>query len=134
MFGSLDISVSALVAQRTRLDAISANIAGMDAIVDERGENNPYKRRVPIFAVGDPSTGSATGVHVREILEQPAFREVYDPTHPLADVRTGTYLAPDISEAMEMVSALEASRAYEANITVVEASKSMMNTALRLLA
>ncbi len=134
MFGSLDISVSALVAHRTRLDAISANIAGKDAIVDETGANSPFRRRVPIFAVGDPSTGNAAGVHVREILEQPAFRRVYDPDHPLADAATGTYLAPEISEAMEMVSALEASRAYEANITVVEATKSMMNTALRLLA
>lgn len=134
MFGSLDISVSGLVAQRTRLDAISANVAGKDAIVDEHGNNVPFKRRVPIFAVGDPSTGSASGVHVRDILQQAAYKDVYDPGHPLADPKTGTYLAPDISSAMEMVSALEASRAYEANITAVEATKSMMNSSLRLLA
>jgi len=134
MFGALDVSVSGLVAQRTRMDAISANLAGKDAIVDENGENHPFKRRVPIFEVGDPGHGREMGVHVREILQQPAFKRVYDPKHPLADKRTGTYLAPDINVAMEMVSALEAARAYEANITVVEATKSMMNTSLRLLA
>ncbi len=134
MFGSLDISTSALVAERTRMDAISANIAGRFALEDAEGNYAPFRRRMAIFASGDPSSGSTDGVHVREIaIDQSALRKVYDPGHKFAD-RDGYVGYPNIDPAIEMVNALEASRAYEANITAAEATKAMMQGALRLLA
>ena len=134
MFGSLDISASALVAQRTRLETISANMANKDAIYDAQGRYAPYRRRVPLFAHGDPASGSAQGVHVKEILlDQSPFVKRYEPGHPNADSQ-GYVQYPNIDSSMEMVNALEASRAYEANVTAAEATKSMLQTALRLLA
>ncbi|MGB0768698.1 MAG: flagellar basal body rod protein FlgC [Phycisphaeraceae bacterium] len=133
MFGALDTSTSALVAQRTRAQAISANIANQNANFDANGENNPFQRRIAVLAPGDPSTGNPSGVHVREILLDPHFKEKYDPTNPTADER-GYIKSTNVDPMMEQVNMLEASRAYEANIAAAEATKSMIQTSLRLLA
>ncbi len=134
MFGSLDISTSALVAQRTRMEVISANLAGRYALEDADGNYAPFRRRMAIFASGDPTTGSAEGVHVREVaVDEGDLRRVYDPGHKFAD-KDGYVGYPNIDPAIEMVNALEASRAYEANITAAEATKAMMQGALRILA
>ena len=134
MFGALDISTSALVAQRIRLETISANLANRNSIYNADGQYEPYRRRIPIFAPGDPATGNDKGVHVAKIdFATGPLRKVHDPTHPDAD-RDGYVGYPNIDPAMEMINALEASRAYEANITAAEATKNMMQTALRLLA
>ena len=134
MFGSLDISASALTAQRTRLNVVSANLANRFTTHDAEGNVAPYRRRIPVLASGDPATGSGAGVHVREILLDDApFKRVYEPGHPAAGP-DGYVKYPNIEPANEMINALEASRAYEANITAVEATKSMINSALQLLA
>lgn len=134
MFGALDISTSALVAQRIRLEVISANLANRDAIYDAQGNYNPYRRRIPIFAPGDPVSGRPEGVHVARIdIDRSEFRKVFDPGHPAADA-DGYVSYPNIDPAMEMVNALEAARAYEANITAAEATKAMIQSSLRLLA
>ena len=72
MYGALDISASALVAQRTRLNVISANIAGKQALLNADGEYEPYRRRFAVFAVGDPSRGISDGVHVQSIEIDPS--------------------------------------------------------------
>ena len=128
MIGALDTSTSALVAQRTRAEAISANLANKDANYDKNGENNPFQRLIPILSPGDPSTGNPHGVHVKEILLDPEFNEKID---PVTGERTRT---TNINPMMEQVNMLEASRAYEANIAAAEATKSMIQTSLRLLA
>ncbi|MFW6059647.1 MAG: flagellar basal body rod protein FlgC [Phycisphaeraceae bacterium] len=134
MFGSLDISTSGLVAQRTRMNVISANLANSDSIYDAQGNYSPYRRQMAVFAPGDPSRGSEQGVHVREIaLDEAPLRRVHDPGHPEADA-DGYIFKPNVDPTMEMVNALEASRAYEANITTAEATKSMMQRSLSLLA
>ena len=134
MYGALDVSTSALVAQRTRMNVIAANMANMNTTHDADGDANPFRRRIAVLASGDPSGGSDMGVHVREIAMDPApFRKVWAPSHPDADEK-GYLSYPNIDSSMEMVNALEASRAYEANITAAEATKSMLNAALQLLA
>lgn len=134
MFGALDVSTSALVTQRTRMEVIAANLANSSAIYDAQGRYSPYRRRVAILATGDPTGGGREGVHVQKILlDQSPLRKVYDPGHPEADEQ-GYVGYPNVDSAVEMVNALEASRAYEANITAVEATKSMMQASLRLLA
>ena len=134
MFGSLDISASALVAQRTRLEVIAANMANKESVLDADGNYAPYRRRFAVFAPGDPTSGSDAGVHVKEImLDMSDFQRKLEPGSPVADA-DGYVNYPNIDSAMEMINALEASRAYEANITVAEATKSILQTSLRLLA
>jgi flagellar basal-body rod protein FlgC len=135
MFDALDISSSALTAQRTRLDTIAANIANLNTTRNAAGEHVPYRRKFAVFAPGQSDDPSKAGVHVAEIHEDDGkFREVLDPTHPDADPKTGIVLFPNIDLSVEYVNALEASRAYEANVTTMETTKSMINSALRLLA
>ncbi len=134
MFGSLDISASGLVAQRTRLEVTAANLANKDAIYDAKGNYSPFRRRIAILSAGDPDGGNALGAHVREIkLDSNPFRMVHDPDHPAAD-KDGYVKYPNIDSANEMVNALDASRAYEANIAAAEATKTMIQSSLRLLA
>jgi flagellar basal-body rod protein FlgC len=134
MFGILNTSTSALVAQRTRLETIAANMANSNTIYDAEGNYAPFRRRIAVFSPGDPTTASKQGVHVSNILLDDApLRKVYEPGHPNAD-KEGYVQYPNIDSTMEMVNALEASRAYEANITAAEATKSMMQASLRLLA
>jgi flagellar basal-body rod protein FlgC len=130
MFDTLDISSSALQAQRTRLDTIAANIANMNTTVDATGKNNPYRRRFAVFAPGQPDNPSAAGVHVHQIREDAsAFRQVPDPNNP------GQFIKyPNVDLSIEYVNALECSRAYEANVTTMEVTKSMLNASLRLIA
>lgn len=134
MFDTLDISSSALSAQRTRLDTIAANIANLNTTRDAAGKPNPYRRRFAVFAPGQPDNPSAPGVHVGQIaLDPSSFRKAYEPNHPDAD-KEGNVYYPNIDLSVEYVNALEASRAYEANVTTMEVTKSMMNATLRLIA
>lgn len=133
MYGSLDISTSGLVAQRMRMDVISANIANKDVVLNADGEYEPYRRRIPMLAEGDPTSGNAQGVHVAAILEdQSAFMMRLEPDSPYAD-EDGYVQYPNIHLATETMNAMEASRSYEANIAAIEATKSMIGLTLELL-
>lgn len=139
MFGALEISTSALVAQRIRMDTIAGNLANAFTTVDKYGNASPYRRRVALFEPTNPAgTASKAGVHVARIVEDPSGpRMVYDPGHPLAikgGELDGYVLYPNVDVGTEMVNAIEAMRAYEANITVMEVTKSMISASLRLLA
>ncbi|MDG2423709.1 MAG: flagellar basal body rod protein FlgC [Phycisphaerales bacterium] len=133
LFGALDISSSGLVAQRQRLTAIAGNIANIETLVNAEGEYAPYQRRIPVFATGDPATGSGQGVHLSDImLDESPLQMRYEPDSPWANEQ-GYVGYPDISLVIEQMNAMEASRAYEANITVAEATKSMYSIALEIL-
>lgn len=136
MFGSLDVSTSALVAQRIRMDTIAGNIANAQTVVRDDGLPGPYKRRVAVFEVGDGQGGA--GVHVSEVREDPSPGHfVYEPSHPHAiqsGPRQGYVEYPNIDPSIEMVNAMLASRAYEANVAAIEVTKSMISSSLRLLA
>ncbi len=139
MMSSLDISTSALVAQRTRLNAISGNIANISSLVDESGKPSPYQARQVVFQTDEStSTGEAAGVKVSEVMidqSEPLYR--YQPEHPLA-IKEGEwqgYVAyPNIDLTTQMVDAMESTRAYEANIGVIEISKDMSRQRLAILA
>jgi flagellar basal-body rod protein FlgC len=134
MFGSLDTSTSALVANRIRMETVAANVANANSITDETGANNPFRRRFALLSAGDPSTGSDRGVHVQQIaLDDAPFQLRHQPGNPLAD-ENGYVKYPNINPIFEQVNALEISRAYEANIQAAEATKAMMQSSLRLLA
>lgn len=137
MYTAMDISTSALIAQRTNLDVIAGNIA--NSYTTRGADGTAYRRRVAIFAEGNPAAGkSAPGVHIRSIERDPApFRKEHNPSHPDAiqsGPDRGYVLMPNVDPSTEMVNAMMAVRAYEANVTVMEISKTMAAAALRLLA
>ena len=139
MLRALDISTSALVAQRIRLNAVSGNIANISSLKDENGEAKPYQAREVVFETDDSvSISGAAGVKVAEIKTsdaEPRYR--YDPTHPLAiqeGERKGYVAYPNIDLTTEMVNAMESTRAYEANVGVMEITKNLGRETLTILA
>jgi flagellar basal-body rod protein FlgC len=134
MFDVLDMGASGLMAQRTRLDTIAANIANANTTHDVNGQPNPYRRRFVLFAPGQPNDPSKPGVRVDSIQQdQSPFVKRFDPGNQDADEQ-GYVSYPNIDMSVEYVNALEASRAYEANISMMEVSKAMINATLRLIA
>ena len=133
MFGALDISTSGLVAQRVQIDTIAGNIANAKSTERADGKPGPFLRRVALLSAGDGHGGA--GVHVESVMEDTNIKPkgVYDPGHPHADEK-GIVYYPNVDMATEMVNAMVAVRAYEANVTAMEATKSIMASTMRLLA
>jgi flagellar basal-body rod protein FlgC len=139
MLNSLDVSASGLIAQRTRLDAISSNIANMSTTRDENGELKPYQARFVILETDQqlqtPSGG--IGVKVKSVEKEeiePAYK--FEPNHPHAikeGPRKGYVAYPNVNMNAEFVDALLATRAYEANIGVMEVTKNIGQQSLRIL-
>ncbi|MBN2445918.1 MAG: flagellar basal body rod protein FlgC [Phycisphaerae bacterium] len=132
MIDSLDISSSAVVAQRTRLDVIAGNIANADVTRQADGRIEPYKRRFVEFMTGDGRGGA--GVHVSGVQEShTGFKSRYDPDHPDANAE-GIVQFPNVSITMEYIDAMEATRAYEANLAMLNVTKGMLRDTIRLFA
>ncbi|MBT4502531.1 MAG: flagellar basal body rod protein FlgC [Gemmatimonadetes bacterium] len=159
IFDALDISGSGLSVQRRKLTAIASNLANVDTTRTDQGGPYKRRRVVMLEAPkmskfstllsreksrlrrtehehmleGDPRPGEffiGSGVLSQEVREEPIKpRMVYDPNHP--DAREdGMVLYPDINTITEMVDMIAASRAYEANVTVMSAAKDMINRSL----
>ena len=133
MFGALDISTSGLIAQRVQIDTIAGNIANAQTTRRTDGKPGPYMRRVALMAAGDEEGGP--GVHVTDVVEdtQSQPRLVKDPGHPDADAR-GIVAYPNVDLSTEMINAMVAVRAYQANVTAIEATKTIIGNTLRILA
>jgi flagellar basal-body rod protein FlgC len=132
LFSSLDISASALRAQRIRQSIVANNLANANTTRGEGGE--PYRRQEVIFETGVPGKGIMGGVHVAEIrADQSDFVRAYKPGHPDAD-ENGMVRMPNVNAIIEMVDMMTAMRSYEANVTAMDATKAMFSQALRLLA
>ncbi|OPZ96085.1 MAG: Flagellar basal-body rod protein FlgC [Planctomycetes bacterium ADurb.Bin412] len=130
MMEAIDISTSGLVAQRIRMNTIAMNMANIDSF---NPDGTPYQRRSVEFQTGSGARDrSGQGVHVAAIRQEAVYRKEYDPSHPYADA-DGYVSLPGIDYLTEMTNMMLASRAYEANVTAVELSKSMLNSSLRLL-
>ena len=150
MFESFDISASALRAERLRMSVIANNLANVSTTRGPDGRVAPYRRKQVLFSQGAPGlTGSKElGVSFAGVLEDATpFRRVYRPGHPDAvtveDLRTnpslgpedlGYVLQPNVEMPLEMVDMIEASRAYEANVTVMSLSKGLVQSVLEVLA
>lgn len=140
-----DISASALSAQRLRMDVISSNIANAEttrgSFVD--GQFQPYKRKMVVMEPLQQSFSSvlsqqmngntaAQGVKVTRIKEdQSPNKLIYNPTHPDADAN-GYVNMPNVDVTKEMVDMIAATRSYEANVTALNATKSMFVKALEI--
>lgn len=138
----IDISASGLTAQRLRLDVISQNIANINTTRTDQG--GPYRRKAVIFEEKTPSQPFADvlaksrqaqaqgGVRVAKIEEDDSpFIMNFDPGHP--DANEDGYVAmPNMNIVSEMVNMISASRSYEANVTAMNAMKSMAVKALEI--
>jgi flagellar basal-body rod protein FlgC len=139
MLPALDISSSALVAQRMRMNAISSNLANISTTHNEAGEATPYQPRFTIFEA-DPSIGAngAPGVKVASVVTanvEPKLK--YEPGNPDAiksGPKTGFVAYPNINMMTEMTDAMEAARAYEANLGTMEITKDLEQQTLRIIA
>jgi flagellar basal-body rod protein FlgC len=131
-FSSMDISASALSAERTRMNLISSNLANVNST--RTAEGGPYKRKDAVFtaAPAPGSFGAALGhandarrVEVSQIHEdQNPPRMQYEPNHPDADP-AGYVAYPNVNVVEEMADMISATRSYEANVTAAQASKAM---------
>ena len=139
MISAMDISTSALVAQRVRLNTISGNIANMSTLKNEAGENKPYQPRFVVFETAEEQAeGGASGVKIAKVEideSEPLYR--FQPVHPLAATEgkwKGYVAYPNVDMNEQFVDALEASRSYEANIGVMEVTKGLARQTLSILA
>ncbi len=142
MFSSMEASASGLTAQRLRLDLIASNLANAESTRTESGE--VYRRKVALFSPRNNNRGNfknvlfsqmssnSSGVHVIGVVEdQSSLRRVYSPGHPDSD-DNGYVTYPNVDVVTEMVDMMSATRSYEANVTSIEAAKTMMQKALNM--
>ena len=134
-FNGMNISSTGMTAQRLRMDTIAQNIANVNTTRDEDG--NVYRRKTVVFAEKNTpnfrqvfssalNKPSGYGVKVTEIVEdnETPMTMAYDPSHPDAD-EDGYVTMPNVNTVTEMTNLIDASRAYEANVTAFNASKSI---------
>lgn len=141
---SLNISGSALTAERFRFDIINQNIA--NAEVTMTADGNPYRRKLVVFqerpmdfrsqlqsATDKLVTSGNGGVRVTQVVEsKDEFVPVYDPTHPHANAE-GYVMKPNVNILEEQADFMEATRAYEANLAALQIGQGMAMKALDLL-
>ena len=136
MLRTLDISASALAAQRLRVDAIAGNIAHSHTTLNEAGETEPFQRRLVVLEAANERHSTpvgAVGVQATvEIDTNSPPRKVYEPGHPHADPQ-GYVNYPNVDVSVEMVNLVAAQRAYDANVAVVVSDKRMRQKALEIL-
>ncbi len=140
---ALGISATGLYAQKKRIELIAQNIANVDTVLTEDG--TPYQRKLAVLgekkAYRDFSTSldrfsrslENSGVEVVNIVnDDRPFKVVFDPDHPLASDE-GYIALPNIDTTEEMLDLLASSRAYEANTTVLNTTKSMFAKTLEIV-
>ncbi len=139
-FGAIDVSASALSAERLRMNVISSNLA--NAQTTRTPEGGPYRRKDAVFyAEPDKSFSSVfqneleVPLHkvrvVDVVSDLGSPKMVPDPNHP--DANEEGYVAyPNINTMEEMVNLITSSRTYEANVTAINISKAMMSKALEI--
>ena len=144
MFGGMEISASALTAQRLRMNVTAENLA--NAETTKGADGNPYRRKeVVLQSVSNGGFGSQLsaamgnsgvapgGVQATQITEdQTNGKLVYDPSHPDADAQ-GYVRMPNVDTVTEMVDLIDAQRSYEANVTAMSAAKQMFAKTLEIL-
>lgn len=145
MFSNFSITSSALTASRVRMDVISSNLANVETTRGKYVDGTwvPYRRKMvvlqeegnsfPAFLKKAANAGPAgKGVRVARIVEDGSpFKEVYDPDHPDAN-EEGYVQMPNVDPLREMVDLISTTRTYEANVTVLNASKSMLMKTLEI--
>jgi flagellar basal-body rod protein FlgC len=129
---AMAISASGMKAQGTRLRVISENLANADSTAQTPG-GEPFRRKLITFRNMLDRTLGADTVKVDKIMPDPAdFELKYDPHHPAANSE-GYVLTPNVNPLIEITDMREAQRSYEANLNVIETSKSMIQRAIDII-
>ena len=132
LLDSLKVSASGLKAQATRLRTIAENLANTNSTATTPG-GDPYRRKIATFrAVLDRALGMTTVEPGRVALDNSQFELRYDPANPAADNK-GYVKLPNVNSLIELADMREAERSYDANLKVIEASRSMLQRALDIL-
>lgn len=139
IFNSMKINASGLTLERLKMDIISTNIANVNTT--RRSDGGPYSRKEVIFeesllnarsSITGKMERKSFGVRVTEIAEDNEnYKVLYDPSHPDAD-EDGYVLAPNVNMVDEMIALLNTQRSYEANVTALNTSKSILKKALEI--
>jgi flagellar basal-body rod protein FlgC len=143
LLGALDISGSALTAERQRAEVLASNLANAQTTRTAKG--GPYQRQLVVFGMrqAGPTRFAAVlsnftdryaqGVEIKRVLPDPAPPvQRYEPGHPDADGQ-GYVAYPSINPIEEMVNLMGAARSYELNIAAVQATKNMISQSLEIL-
>jgi flagellar basal-body rod protein FlgC len=132
--GVFGIASSALGAQSQRITLIAQNLANANSV--ETPDGGPYQRRLAVFQpaqVDDAAGDDAVGVKIAAVVrDQSAPREEFDPTNPLAD-ESGMVKEPSVNPVYEMVDLMQASRSYQANLSVAQTANSAALRTIDLL-
>jgi flagellar basal-body rod protein FlgC len=127
----LAVASSAMRAQQGRMRIIAENIANADSTAKSAG-GDPYRRQMPVF---EPTgvDGGGQGVKMTKVMpDKTDFKLEYAPGHPAAD-KNGYIKLPNVDPLVEALDMREAQRAYEANLNVIEAARTMQTHILDLL-
>ncbi|HRK63693.1 MAG TPA: flagellar basal body rod protein FlgC [Terricaulis sp.] len=128
---AISAAASGMRAQTTRMRVAAENVANANSTGANPNEE-PFRRRIPLMETTTLTTG-AQGVRVRGAsMDMTAFRQEFNPSHPAADA-DGYVRLPNVDTLVEMMDLRDATRAYEANLNMIEAARSMTNRALDLL-
>ncbi|MGL4774143.1 MAG: flagellar basal body rod protein FlgC [Clostridium sp.] len=129
-FSTMRISASGLAAERLRMDTITSNMVNAQTTRGENGE--PYVRKVAVFQEALDKERNGMGVKAVGVVDDKSpLRKVYDPGHPDSD-EEGYVTYPNVNPLNEMADMIAATRAYEANVDTLNASKSMFMKALEI--
>lgn len=123
-FHTMDVAASGMRAQGTRLRHVSENLANTDT--------PGYRRKLVPFRTEVDANGVSRVAAGRVQLDQSALKDVYDPTHPLADA-TGRYEGSNVNTLLEIADSREAQRSYEANLRMFDQARQMTTALLELL-
>ncbi|WP_298331748.1 flagellar basal body rod protein FlgC [Asticcacaulis sp.] len=127
---TLSVAASALRAQQARMRIIAENIANADSTGQTPGAD-PYRGKIPVFEA--TKIDGAMGVKLASVRpDSKPFPEEYDPSHPAADAR-GYVKRPNVESLVQSMDMRDAQRAYEANLNVIETTRSMEQKTLDLL-
>lgn len=132
LMNSLHIAAAGMKVQSDRLRVVSENIANADSLPTKPGEN-PYRRKTITFKEHMDKELGVDLVQVKRYgYDKSQFGRRYDPSHPASDSE-GYVLTPNVNTVLEVVDMKEAQRGYEANLNVVEVSKSMLQRTVDML-
>jgi flagellar basal-body rod protein FlgC len=130
IFLPLKVSATALEAQKIRMNVLASNIANVNST--STSEGGPYRRRDVVFQ-SYLFNENSIGVDISRIVEdERPFRMVYDPAHPDAN-EIGYVSYPNINTIEETVNLKAATRAYEANLTLINSFKAMYMRTLEIM-
>ncbi|MEA1651067.1 flagellar basal body rod protein FlgC [Nitrospirillum sp. BR 11164] len=132
LMNALNLSTAGMKAQGTRLRVIAENLANTDSTAASPGDL-PYRRKVVLFANSlDKALGINT-VNVKKVdVDRGDFQRKFDPGHPSADSE-GYVLMPNVNGLVELMDMREAQRSYEANLGVIDATRTMLTKTIDLL-